>query len=375
MKRWHKWGRRSTWRRFYPVLGGSIGVYLLIEFGKAVIQGVVGNRADDWLGGAIVSLLLSPVSIPSIPLWVGLLVFIGVVYTSIDDHFSRTEARTRNERMKSVIDLNLTAETAIAKMVGEIDDLEDNISRTLQKLLEDIINAFPGQTFRGAILRPDSRNKYLEIWEHIGLDKDSLPNGCFCIGPRRGGQEEPGVAGYAWHKRMPQFVHVYKEGAVYTGDHHKFIPIGESHVKPPYKSFAAVPLMGYIGSQYRPLGVLLCDSSHSHTFDDEIEREMLINMAATISRTIVVYKHLRKLRGRLNNQSRTNGVGKQDLKTPCQQDDSMVISNSNSGKRKLLGSKQQDGNIQRLKKGVVDHEQVQRRTPRKARRPSMERHE
>jgi hypothetical protein len=329
MLRWKKLTRWSTWRRRLTVAAGLIGgIPILGVILYQVIHGIIGNRSDDWLGKPVA---LELQQLASAPRWLLIVVIICVIYMFLERFFWGNEARARFARSQNAIELNLTAQTAIAKMVREIDDLEDNVSRTLQKLLEDIIAAFPGETFRAAILVPDKKGRYLEVWEHIGMDGSQLPNGCFCIGPRRDANDQLGVAGEAWKTRVPQFVHIYKEDGVYKGDHKSFIPTRENRHKPPYASFAEVPL---IGADIRSIGVLSCDSARLETFDDPIEREMLLSMAATISRVIVVYKALRKVRGRLRGQpaSRPNGVVQEETEVPCQEDDSMVISPTSSGK-------------------------------------------
>jgi hypothetical protein len=295
MRRSKKFMRWSTWKRAILAVTRYAGISALALLTVNIILNVLGNRADAWFGEAVVSFLLGPFYIP---LWFVIPLVIVVALLIVKLIFDKNQEVAIRERAQNVADLHLTAQTAIAKMTNEIDDLEDNISKTLLKLLSDLISAFPGETFRAAIFRPDANKKYLNVWVHVGLDAENLPNDSFCISNCTGEDDRHGVAGWAWRQKTPQYVHIIKDGPDYKGDHDHYTPTRAANEKPPYESLVEIPLIGP-GHNQKPIAVLSCDSAKRDTFDDPIDREMLNNMAAAITRTIVVYNALQQLRSRL----------------------------------------------------------------------------
>lgn len=285
----------KSWSKSVIVLIGALLSPVLAALATTVIDGIIGNRADDIFGWLLGRLTLVT------GLWtvIALLTFLcGYLFVAwFRDHRRLHQEREEvGRRSKHLITLDKLLFIMLTNLVST-DEPEAGLHRLVNKLLRGAREAFP--EVRKAVLflnDQDGSKEYLELWHSAGWDvEDADPSRKFYIG-NQDPHRRLGSAGEAFvHREILVTKFEEKEGKLIPS-RDSYIFFSNDHSMLPYRALVCVPVIA-VTDEKKPdcLGVVCFDSENPNSFDAPETQNMLFHLGNRIAVAIKIYQRLLKI--------------------------------------------------------------------------------
>lgn len=249
----------------------SIWFFLL----SAVLGGIIGNRADTGFMQAL-PYIGKPITLP---LWI----FIALVVLTAAP-FAITSLRFRKAHQIAV-KLNELDDTFLL-LLSKLDvnpDLEEGIALLIDQFLEETLELFVDGC-RISVLRPDRNDPdFLTIWRSLRIPVETVKRTRFYIGTNNFNNQR-GIAGYTFSDCKLRVVRLLSTNGEWIADSSEY-KVFVKHKYPPYKVFAAVPIVSNPG---KCIGVLCIDSMVQAAFDSEKVNHLLLAVAHRLATAMSV---------------------------------------------------------------------------------------
>ena len=275
------------------LLVGTILSPIAAAVAITIIEGIIGNRADDLLGWLLNHLAL----ITWLWIAISILLFLaGYLFLALFRlHQKMGDLKHRSEHM-IVMDDGLLKQLTI---LVSASDMEEAMRHLIKKLLHDAREAFP-EVRKASLFLPDpcAPEEYLLPWLLTGWGGEGAsPDQKFYIG----WQDRDRKVGSAGEAFLRQEILVTKftrdesrENLIPTRD--SYIFFSDDHATLPYNALVCVPIIAS-ASKNKPecLGVVCFDSRNQETFDSPEIRTMLKLLSRRIAVSLEIYERLQKI--------------------------------------------------------------------------------
>lgn len=289
---------------------------VIIFVGGAVINGIIGNRADA-VFISVWSIIQTTIRLDPVPWSITVIAFIFCFFTGRHGIITHQALN----RLNDVVNLDTTLLKLLPNLISvSSNEREEALRRTLVDLLLEGTRTFAGDVHRASILLPDSTGEHLKIWAHAEMPQGTVDTIQFYIGSdslKR--KREQGVAGEAFLKQEIIVIHVkkittraakrqttasssrqqpgsntYNEKHKYTIDKTSYLEFSDNRPFPPYSSFVCVPIVGSTSSSTTAsspcLGIVCFDSWNSIAFDSPAAQDLLQALGSRIASVLLIYR-------------------------------------------------------------------------------------
>lgn len=197
-----------------------------------------------------------------------LLLVVGVIVGFLTGPKRREEGLGESIGM---LELDDTLMTLLPELVSE-GSADTGTRRATEALLSDAANVFES-VLRMMILRPIESGEWIQPWASKEMAAETMDRAKFYVGSDESSTQSRGVAGEAYVTQSLQLVRFSPgESGEVVPENSRYMVFDRHRSKPPYNSFAAVPILNSDGES---TGVLCVDSQSSTVFDDPDIQEFL----------------------------------------------------------------------------------------------------